>query len=221
MNVAVIEGIAKAGYLATPAQVAELAGLIFTGKRGGNAYLGVVLAYVKDALPKRAKPNKRAALKALDKVHRELYPSVLKGIVNGATDITDKVKNARATFARTAASTVRGFIRAGGDLRKLDPATVTKTSMRMHGRKVPAGTRTERAVSKAADTVERTLLALAHKDPGEAHDRIEKLQSTLEDMLADVIKLEAEARKAKGVRKSKTTRKGARKQTGAQAGLYQ
>lgn len=202
----ILESVAKAGYLASPAQVAELAGLIFTGKRGGNTYLAVVLAYTKDALPKRSKPSKAATLKVLDKVHAELYPSVLKGVLNGATDVPDKEKNRRAIFARTAASTVRAFVKAGGDIRKLDPATVTKTSMRNYGRKVPTGTRTERAVKKAADTVERTLLALAAKDPGEAHDRIEKLQSTLEDMLGDVIKLEAERRgdrKAKGARKGK------------------
>lgn len=200
MNVAVIDTIAKAGYLATVAQVEQLASVIYTGKRGGNTYLAVVLAHLKDALPKRAKPNKRAALKAIDKVHADLYPAVLKGIANGDANIADKERNRRAVFARTAASTIRGFVRAGGDIRKLDPATVTKTSMRTQGKRVPAGTRAERAVTKAADTIERTLTALAAKDPGEAHDRIEKLQSTLEDMLADVVKLEAERR---GDRKAK------------------
>lgn len=205
MNVAVIDTIAKAHFLATVAQVEQLASVIYTGKRGGNTYLAVVLAHLKDALPKRAKPGKRPTLKAIDKVHAELYPAVLKGIANGDDTITDKERNRRAVFARTAASTIRGFVRNGGDIRKLDPATVTKTSMRSTGKRVPAGTRAERAVTKAADTVERTLTALAAKDPGEAHDRIEKLQSTLEDMLADVVKLEAAKR---GDRKAKAKRKG-------------
>lgn len=224
MNTQVIEGIAKAGYLASASQVEQLAGLIFIGKRGGNTYLGVVLAYVKDALPKRAKPGKRLALKTIDKVHADLYPSVLKGIVNGQADIADKEKNRRAIFARTAASTIRGFVRNGGDIRKEDPATVTKTSLRMRGRKVPTGTRAERSVTKAADTLERTLLALAKRDPGEAHDRIVKVQSTLEEMFDDVVKLEAVARKGKGARKGKAKTKTARRTTRTSKeapGMYQ
>lgn len=219
MNVAVIDTIAKAHFLATPAQVEQLANVIYTGKRGGNTYLAVVLAHLKDGLPKRAKPGKRPTLKAIDKVHGELYPHVLKGIANGDDTIADKERNRRAVFARTAASTIRGFVRNGGDIRKLDPETVTKTSMRATGKRVPAGTRAERAVTKAAETVERTLLALAAKDPGEAHDRIVKVQSTLEEMLDDVIKLEAEARKAKGKRAAKGKRTAKRASGEARASM--
>src|SRR5687767_12254170 len=101
-NPQVIDTIAKAHFLASHAQVEQRPSLSFRGKRGGNTYTAVVLAYVKDALPKRSKPAKRAALKAIDKVHKDLYPHVLKGITAADDTLTDQQRNSRATFARTA-----------------------------------------------------------------------------------------------------------------------
>lgn len=221
-NTHVIETIAKVHFLATHAQVEQLVSLIFIGKKGGNTYTAVVLAHCKDALPKRAKPSKAAALKAIDKVHDDLYPSVLKGITNGQADVTDTERNRRAIFARTAASTLRGFVRAGGDLRKLDPATVTKTSLRTQGKRVPAGTRAERAMTKATDAILRAAQKIAAKDPGEAHDRIVKSMTALEELLEDVQKLEADARKAKGKSKANGKTKARTTRTSKeQPGLYQ
>jgi hypothetical protein len=221
-NPQVIDTIAKVHYLASHAQVEQLASLIFLGKKGGNTYTAVVLAYCKDALPKRAKPSKRAALKAIDKVHDDLYPHVLKGITNGQADINDNERNRRAIFARTAASTLRGFVRAGGDLRKLEPETVTKTSLRTQGKRVPAGTRAERAMTKYVDAVVRSAQKIAAKDPGEAHDRIEKAMTALEELLEDVTKLEAAARKGKAARKAKGKTKARTTRTSKeQPGLYQ
>jgi hypothetical protein len=73
-------------------------------------------------------------------IHAKFYPAVLRGVTTA--DVADKdglapedrrerarVRNSRATFARSAASTLQAFIKLGGDVRKLDPKTMKKMDL--------------------------------------------------------------------------------------------
>lgn len=111
----------------------------------GTTYLRSLVRYALDALPQA---DSQAA--AVDRTHNTLYPSVLAGVTtpdvaplppgDKANRAANKARalerNARSNFARTAASTVRGFLEAGGSLTDLDVATVTKSGL-AHAAKHP------------------------------------------------------------------------------------
>jgi hypothetical protein len=150
-NGAVVAAIAKVNYAATGEQVELLAHTVVSGLRAGEVYLRVVLAHMKSRLgsPRRGKQPPQEPV--LDAVHGELYPSVLRGV--GPDEMPDDERNQLANFARTMASTVRYFIRNGGDVRGVDIPTVTKNGLRKavtpEAAPIVGGTRAERGFLRA------------------------------------------------------------------------
>lgn len=64
---------------------------------------------------------------AFETVHGRFYADVLKAVNESGG--TAKERNAKSNFARSAASTLRRWIKAGNDIRLLAPARVTKGAL--------------------------------------------------------------------------------------------
>lgn len=187
-NGGIIAVIARANYAATGDQIEQLAHVVVSGVHAGEVYLRVMLAHMQSKLgrPRRGKQHPQEPV--LDTVHAELYPSVLKGV--GPAEMAQDERNRLSTFARSMASTVRFYIRHGGDVRALDISTVTKTGLRklvQPEAAAPAGeTRAERGFRRAGETVLRAAGRLARGDPEAARQRVEQLMDQLETLLTEL-----------------------------------
>ena len=189
-NGAIVAAIVRSNYAATGEQVEQLAYTVVSGLRAGEVYLRVVLAHMQSKLgrPRRGKQPPQEPV--LDAVHAELYPHVLKGV--GPAEMPDDERNSLANFARSMASTVRFFIRHGGDVRGLDVGTVTKTGLRKMvtpegpAEPIVGATRAERAFLRAAEGVKKQVAAMARGDPDTARERLETLMDELDKLLAEL-----------------------------------
>lgn len=179
----ILETILKAKFLADEKQVEALAGIVGEGINASGTYLSVVLAHAQEAVGNKRK-SRDTHLAAVDEIHERFYPAVCRGV--GPPEMETDERNRRATFARTAASDLRFFIKQGGDLRALDAATVSKAKLRAEGKEVPTGTRTERSLTKAAQTWERAVRRLAKKDAEAARKEIIDQQAHLEALLEEL-----------------------------------
>lgn len=193
MTKTIVELIAAHNFVATNEQVERLANAVVAGHQADGTYLRVVLAHMQAKLGKphrgrRSAADAESAEAVLDGIHATLYPHVCKGVGNG--DIDTPERNRRATFARSAASTVRYFIRNGGDVRTVDVATVTKGGLRSavapEQPEAPEGeTRVERGFRNATQAVVRSAhRLLARGDPDRAREQIEQALDALEGLLA-------------------------------------
>jgi hypothetical protein len=165
MNNNVVKAIEAANYRPTDVQVEQLAFTVTLGLNSRGTYLRVLAAAVVDA-----NVTKRGQLGALNKAHAHFYPHVLAGV--GGNSLDSKERERRGTFARTSLSTLRGFVRSGGDVRALDLATLTKASLRKATAPVEAADRAERSMSRANATLLRAARRLARRDPGRARELI-------------------------------------------------
>lgn len=182
-----IQRLIDAKYVATPADIEALAASVVAGKGADGTYLRVLtgLARVKLGAPRRGKVAQDAQVAAVDDAHADAYAAVLRGV--GDDNTTDAERQRRATFARTAASTLRAYAKHGGDLRALDVLAVTKGSLRAAVAPhvdVPEGT-TRKALSfdKAMAGVARIAGKLVKADGEGARERIEEAIATLEAAL--------------------------------------
>lgn len=201
--------IEKAHYVATEHDVELLAAshLACTdaARRADGYYLRILVAALQAKFDgnKHRKRAGKADLEAhaalLTETHQRFYPWVLKGVT------TEEVKddpalhdnerrmralerNARSGFARSTASTLLAYIRAGGDVRGLNVETVTKTSLRTWTRAATsegANPRVDRIVSDMK-RLERDARNLMAEDPDEARvtiqDCMERLQRILDEL---------------------------------------
>ena len=139
----------RKGYAANEADVEQLAAGRFATSssldRTDNAYLRILAAALQAQFGSPGTRRKRLAvadttahLACLDDVHGRLYPHILRGVTT--PDIVDDEslaipdrrermgqRNSRASFARSAASTLRGWIGAGGDIRTLEVGQLQKS----------------------------------------------------------------------------------------------
>lgn len=187
-NGAIVAAIVRSNYAATGEQVEQLAHTVVSGLRAGEVYLRVVLAHMQSKLgrPRRGKQPPQEPV--LDAVHAELYPHVLIGV--GPPEMVDDERNALANFARTMASTVRYFIRNGGDVRGVDITTVTKNGLRRavtpEAKAPVTGTRAERGFIRAAEGVKKAVAAMARGDPNKAREQLETLMDELDQLLTEL-----------------------------------
>ena len=137
-------------YQATEHQVEQLAAGRFATfaslDRTDNAYLRILAARLQAQFGAPGASRRRritiqdttAHLACLDDVHGRLYPAILRGVTT--PDIVDDetlplpdrrermgIRNSRASFARSAASTLRTWIGAGGDIRTLEVTSIQKS----------------------------------------------------------------------------------------------
>lgn len=186
-------------YVATAAQVETLAANHYTHDAGlvstSGTYLRVLVAAVQAQIGsgKRGKPDQLAVIERVDAM---LYPAVLRGIVtpdcapaNGtpldAAEATRRSleRNRRASFARSAKSTLVAFTRAGGDIRRLDVHTVSKGQLRKATAPAESQNPLERRIDRAHGVIERSIVAMARGDPHAARDALSKLMDDLRKVL--------------------------------------
>lgn len=136
--------IESKNYVATPADVERLAVDVFNadskGIAGRTTYLRALVGTVQAELG--APPRKRtgaeaptteeecaAHLKAFDVVALRFYTAVLSGAKTAAPGANNDALRSMTGFARSAASTVRGYIKAMKDIRLLAAKSVTKRAL--------------------------------------------------------------------------------------------
>lgn len=180
----ILDAITKADFLASETQVENLAACVVQGYSANGTYLKVVVAHCGSEIAGKRKPSKEAQLAIVDTVHARFYAHVLVGV--GPPDLDNNERNRRATFARTAASDLRAFIRRGGHLRKLDAAKVTKHDLRTWGRRVPKGTRTraQRSFESMVAGIQRSAQRIAKRSPADARKRLEAARTAIDRLLA-------------------------------------
>lgn len=186
-NGAIVAAIARLNYAATGEQVEQLAHTVVSGLKAGEVYLRVVLAHMQSRLGKPRRGKAPPQEPVLDAVHTELYPHVLLGV--GPVEMPDDERNGLANFARTMASTVRYFIRHGGDVRGVDITQVTKNGLRKAVtpdavNPIVGGTRAERGFLRAVESVKKSVAAMARGDPAGARERVEAFMDELDALLA-------------------------------------
>ena len=191
-------------YTMTEKQVEALAaqraeGLAVTDKLDGT-YLRVLVTGAQAALAPKAsrKAEYAAQLQAVETVGAAYYGAVLRGVVTSDIELVAGLeaqesrhrkieRNRRATFARSAKSTLLSWVRAGGDLRVLEAPAVTKGEMRaaINAARSAAVSPGER-IAKAQAAL---LAAAAREGPDEARaylsGAIEALQAALDDIPAN------------------------------------
>lgn len=172
----VVKTIEAANYRPTDEQVEQLAFTVTLGLNSRGTYLRVLAAAVMDA-----NVTKRGQLGALNKAHSHFYPHVLAGV--GGNTLDPKERERRGTFARTSLSTLRGFIRSGGDVRALDLATLTKAALRKAAAPAEAADRAERSMSRANATLLRAARRLARRDPARARELIRHALDALKEAM--------------------------------------
>lgn len=134
----IVQKLEAAHYAASDKDIETLARIASDGTQAGGTYLRVLVASVQaelrgtaDARPRRGRPRKQQAtgaaspLEVFERVNTRLYESVKRGLAG----IPDADINRRATFARTAGSTLRRWIAAGGNPASLTLSQITKRSL--------------------------------------------------------------------------------------------
>lgn len=194
-----LQHIEKANYVATPDDVEKMAREQFEASqlqgRTHSTYFKILLACVQTEIAgKPTLRQGRGALPALDTdkhleafeaVNGRLYAAVIRGTVTPDIEPSDSLsteeknrrsmeRNRRNTFARTAASTMRKFIRLGGDIRKIVVPTASKPAM---------ASATPKGDSPNDDAIARARVKRAAN----------RLATVVEELAADDRKLAAEA----------------------------
>lgn len=197
--VSLVERIAAAHYVATDAQVEALAQQRYTaadvqGKTDGT-YLRVLIVACKSKLGTRGRsPSTESQLQVLDAEHTRLYAFVLRGVTTPEVAAEEGLspqesgaraleRNRRSGFARSAYSTVRAVIAAGGDFRGLDPETVSKASLRSMLAPPEPSDKGERLVSRSQSSFLRAIERMARRDLARARALAEGLLTRLQEWL--------------------------------------
>lgn len=191
----IVKTIEAANYRPTNEQLEQLAFTVTLGLSSRGTYLRVLAAAVIDA-----KVTKRGQIGALNKSHSTFYPAILKGV--GGMSLDAKERERRGTFARTSLSTLRSFVRHGGDVRALDLATLTKSSLRKSVAPAEVADRAERSMSRSNATLLRAARRLARRNPTRARELIRHAIDALKEAMPSA-NAKPEAVKVKRVRVSR------------------
>jgi hypothetical protein len=178
----VIERIVSHGFVATDADVQQLAAQVVAGKTADSTYLKVLIVAVQSAKAKRG----QSQLGHFELIAERMYQLVLEGV--GGAEVPKEEVNRRATFARTSASALRKWIKGGGDIKTLDPITTTKRSLAPVRPKLP-GDRLTRAIRAHSDALLASVQKMEAKDPNKA-ERV--LNELIESLQAELLQLSEE-----------------------------
>lgn len=190
--------LAKSGYIASDATLKTLAQNYVSGSDAADEVRGVYLKVLVAHSLREAQnlSNKRItqadAQGAVAAAHALLYAIILDAVTTpdvAADDGVDKderrrrskERNRRTTFARTAKSTLLGFVKAGGRLATLEPATVTKEQLRTFAQQARQGPKAVVDQIKAARSrLEKLLATLKETDPEAAQEEVDTTGTTLQ-----------------------------------------
>lgn len=191
----------KNRYVMTDAQVeafsrdmATAAESVHTGR---TTYLRVLVAGCQVVLGKVKRGKSLSASTQLDvlaDVSGRYYAAVLRGIttpelmpIEGLEQVEATrrsiERNKRSTFARTAKSTLVGWINSGGDLRVLDVETVTRDPLRVAVRASRGQTETSYKLERNVRAIVRQVTREAKDDPQAARADLEAAMEQLEEAL--------------------------------------
>lgn len=175
--------IVEKGYHVTPEQIEHMAREVGKGVLAGQTYLRCLIV--------AAQESKRRGVNAVNEAHKAFYEAVLRGVGGEGRE-----QARRATFARTAAATLRGFVKAGGKLADIDVSTATKGSLRAFGKPAEPVNRAERSAGRATDALLRALRKMAKADAATAR----RMASEIIDELRAVVPTGTKAeRRAEGL----------------------
>ena len=185
----------KTGYIVTDAYIALLAkdysDSVDRANRVRGSYLSILVAHSKRELTSR-KHTVEQALEVVEAVHAHFYEVILNAVVTPDIEISDglseeekvrrsKERTRRATFARSAKSTLTSAVKAGARLSTLDPAKVTKASLQeMYVRQREGPETVEERIER---TEARLAEMYAQSEEITVEDRIERTESQLEDLI--------------------------------------
>lgn len=190
--------LAKTGYIASDATLKTLAQQYVTGADAADEVRGVYLKVLVAHALREAQnlSHKRItmpdAIGAVTAAHSLLYAVILDAVTTAdvaADDSLDKdersrrarERNRRTTFARTAKSTLLSFVKAGGRLVTLDPASVTKEFLRTFTQQARQGPKTLPDQIKAARArLGKLVAALKEQDADAAQEEVDTTSTTLQ-----------------------------------------
>jgi hypothetical protein len=163
-----------------------------------GTYLKVLITGVQAKLGQKRgrRPAIDSQLSVLEAVATPFYAAVLRGVITADIELGPELepseaarrtreRNRRATFARTAKSTLVAWVNEGGDLRALDVTTVTKTELRAEvvtARGAQGITPVER-IEKAQAAI---LTAVAREGPAEARRHLQGVITALQEALSEL-----------------------------------
>lgn len=190
--------LAKTGYIASEATLKTLAQQYVTGADAADEVRGVYLKVLVAHSLREASNLSRKRLTQADAqgsvaaAHALLYAIVVDAVTTpdiAADDSLEKEersrrsreRNRRTTFARTSKSTLLAFVKAGGRLVTLDPATVTKEQLRTVAQQARQGPKAIVDQLKAArDRVAKLLATLKEEDPDAAQEEVDNFNHELQ-----------------------------------------
>jgi hypothetical protein len=193
-------------FIGTPATIRQLTNTILRaaaeGVEGQVTYLKMVVGTTIHELsakapktatrgrqPKLSPEQIQAQLAALDAVNDRFYPEVLAAASADLPNGRDKAKelNRRTNFARSAVSTIRGYIKAGNDITRIAPAACTKRSLQVErAARPPSAARMRKRVETRSIAFVGALLELAETDKAAAREELETLMGQLAHQLIEL-----------------------------------
>lgn len=187
----IINTIAAAGYLATVENVELLAhehAVSAEGLQGtGSTYLSVLIAAVQKQVHE-GRRRRITAVDALNSVHEVYYAAVIKGVTELDTDSREASR--RATFARTAKSTLMSYLVKGGLIGALVPGQTSKAFLRAAIAPAESEDKNKRVIARAEGMLVRTIKKLAKRDRAEA---MRSLMGVVDDLTKELDALETDA----------------------------
>lgn len=159
-------------------------------------YLSLLVDVMQSQLGKtrRGKVNSLQQAQVLADVDKRFYAAVLRGVTTEDIAVEDGLeaeeqrrrsleRNRRSAFARSAKSTVSAYITGGGDVRELDPKTVSKAALRKAVAPPEPEDKSERQILRAKGTLLRAITRRARGDPVGARAEVEGLMEELQKVL--------------------------------------
>jgi hypothetical protein len=200
-----IDSLAKHHYVATEAQVESLAREQYTAASqvavANSTYLRVLIAGCQAELGQRRRGPVRvdAQLELLEKVHARFYAAVMRGVTtediaqDESLDRTERgrrqlERNRRSGFARSAATTLRNYVRAGGDLRALEVDSVSKSDLQkfVASQESPDTDKFGQRIARGEKTILNAIKQQARASPDKAVENLEALLERLQRALLEL-----------------------------------
>ena len=194
--------IVSSGYEATEQQVEQLAraniSAVHTCDQISGSYFKILLVACQSALKPKHQGKRLDAMAAITNTEAPLYAAVLRGITtldvasDPAVDSAERSRralerNRRSAFARSAKSLIVNFVRAGGEMRRVDPS-ISKEQMRQMTIDLKPETdsqdRLNEFISSQGDTLKRAIIRLAKLDQEDAIAATQGMLSSLTSVLS-------------------------------------
>jgi hypothetical protein len=168
-------------------------------------YLAMLVDAMQSQLGKRSrgKVNSLQQAQVLAEVDKRFYAAVLRGVTTEDIAIGEGLdadeqrrrsleRNRRSAFARSAKSTVSAYITAGGDVRTLDPNTVSKAALRKAIAPPEPTDKVAAQIERSKGALLRAITRRARGDPEAARTEVEGLMDELQKVLDSLNGGEAE-----------------------------